>query len=579
MSACPHPVIRLMPDLHQDIDHLVAKLIPQATTQLVEAVNELEALCSDVATDNGYVASGYAKVGDCASNRSLNILKEWPHNGERFTSELAARINHFHHRQLRSFDIPVMKVVAVPEAACQGRVLITVEKLMHAVPGDSDTLKLCRKPLPTGSSPLSDPLVHAANLLSTALPVSPSHLAAEDHNTEGDAVLSDVLPPDPIELDDFVAAFLLKMHLLDDQAYQARARSFLSILIRFTTSPLRREENRRKPCPDVTFFDLYAHFTTAASSRTATDFFFDYLEVSRAVRLEGLRSELESATMQVDLETQMCQRLSAEYDTGVLSAQDFAVMMAKYGGSLARCKSKVKDLTTLLPRAELAAASAAKARSKRLPRSWATLALHRMPSDPEVDGPSTSSAPVGPPTSAANTSATPSTRPSSMLKGKERAGTLITRDPGGEPVDDDDDNNADKRGASSDSDIEEVLPPPATRSLAPPVLRNPPSKRNLSPELDVDMEESPKPINPPKKARLSRQAAGPSIVLSAAALTTLDIFRDRGINLVLAEVEGVSEEHRSAIVFSATCDLCGHDCDHGIRLKCIGKKTSKPERL
>ncbi|RPD69879.1 hypothetical protein L226DRAFT_526255, partial [Lentinus tigrinus ALCF2SS1-7] len=458
-----------MPDLHQDIDRLVAELIPQATTQLVEAVNELEALCSDVATDNGYVASGYAKVGDCAatllafsmghgtsammatlreqSNRSLDILKEWPHDGERFASELAARIDRFRReferralqahaarqradlslltrisrvaneaaivdvdlllrirgliyevedamdkvdaeiqstleapggrtyvlprrddRQLRSFDVPVMKVVAVPsaggieasngalkevarssafveiEAACQGRVLIAVEKLMHAVPGDSDNLKLCRKPLPTGSSPPSDPLVRAANLLSTAPPVSPSHPAAEDRDAEGDAVLSDALPPDPVELDDFVAAFLLEMHPLDDQAYQARARSFLSIL---------REENGRKPCPDVAFFDLYAHFASAASSRTATDFFFDYLEVSRAVRLEGLRSELESATMQVDLETQMCQRLSAEYGAGVLSARDFAAMMAKYRGSLVRCEAEVKDLTALLPRAEL----------------------------------------------------------------------------------------------------------------------------------------------------------------------------------------------------------------------------------
>ncbi|RPD52821.1 hypothetical protein L227DRAFT_568334, partial [Lentinus tigrinus ALCF2SS1-6] len=561
-----------MPDLHQDIDRLIAELIPQATTQLVEAVNELEALCSDITTDNGYVASGYAKVGDCAatllafsmghgtsammatlreqSNRSLDILKEWPHDGERFASELAARIDRFRHRQLRSFDVPVMKVVAVPsaggieasngalkevarssafveiEAACQGRVLIAVEKLMHAVPGDSDNLKLCRKPLPTGSSPPSDPLVRAANLLSTAPPVSPSHPAAEDRDAEGDAVLSDALPPDPVELDDFVAAFLLEMHPLDDQAYQARARSFLSIL---------REENGRKPCPDVAFFDLYAHFASAASSRTATDFFFDYLEVSRAVRLEGLRSELESATMQVDLETQMCQRLSAEYGAGVLSARDFAAMMAKYRGSLVRCEAEVKDLTALLPRAELTAASAAKARSKRLPRSWATLALHRMPSDPEVDGPSTSGAPAGPPTSAVNTSATPSTRPSSTLKGKERAETLNTRDTGGEPADDDDDDDDDKRGASSDSDIEEILPPPTTRALAPPVPRNPPSKRNLSPELDIDMEESPKPINPPKKARSSRPAAGPSLALSAASSTALDILRDRGINLVLAE--------------------------------------------
>ncbi|RPD76731.1 hypothetical protein L226DRAFT_522225 [Lentinus tigrinus ALCF2SS1-7] len=650
MSARPPPIVRLMPDLHQDIDRLVAELIPQATTQLVEAVNELEALCSDVATDNGYVASGYAKVGDCAatllafsmghgtsammatlreqSNRSLDILKEWPHDGERFASELAARIDRFRpavvdvdlllhirgliyevedamdkvdaeiqstleapggrtyilprrdDRQLRSFDVPVMKVVAVPsaggieasngalkkEAACQGRVLIAVEKLMHAVPGDSDNLKLRRKPLPTGSSPPSDPLVPAANLLSTAPPVSPSHPAAEDRDAEGDVVLSDVLPPDPVELGDFVAAFLLEMHPLDDQAYQARARSFLSIL---------REENGRKPCPDVAFFDLYAHFASAASSRTATDFFFDYLEVSRAVRLEGLRSELESATMQVDLETQMCQRLSAEYGAGVLSARDFAAMMAKYRGSLVRCEAEVKDLTALLPRAELTAASAAKARSKRLPRSWATLALHRMPSDPEVDGPSTSGAPAGPPTSAVNTSATPSTRPSSTLKGKERAETLNTRDTGGEPADDDDDDDDDKRGASSDSDIEEILPPPTTRALAPPVPRNPPSKRNLSPELDIDMEESPKPINPPKKARSSRPAAGPSLALSAASSTALDILRDRGINLVLAEVEGVSEEHRSAIVFSATCDLCGRDCDRGVGLKCAACTTKR----
>ncbi|RPD52654.1 hypothetical protein L227DRAFT_568463 [Lentinus tigrinus ALCF2SS1-6] len=550
MSARPPPIVRLMPDLHQDIDRLVAELIPQATTQLVEAVNELEALCSDITTDNGYVASGYAKVGDCAatllafsmghgtsammatlreqSNRSLDILKEWPHDGERFPSELAARIDRFRpavvdvdlllhirgliyevedamdkvdaeiqstleapggrtyilprrdDRQLRSFDVPVMKVVAVPsaggieasngalkkEAACQGRVLIAVEKLMHAVPGDSDNLKLRRKPLPTGSSPPSDPLVPAANLLSTAPPVSPSHPAAEDRDAEGDVVLSDVLPPDPVELGDFVAAFLLEMHPLDDQAYQARARSFLSIL---------REENGRKPCPDVAFFDLYAHFASAASSRTATDFFFDYLEVSRAVRLEGLQSELESATMQVDLETQMCQRLSAEYGAGVLSARDFAAMMAKYRGSLVRCEAEVKDLTALLPRAELT----------------------------------------------------------------------------------------------------EILPPPTTRALAPPVPRNPPSKRNLSPELDIDMEESPKPINPPKKARSSRPAAGPSLALSAASSTALDILRDRGINLVLAEVEGVSEEHRSAIVFSATCDLCGRDCDRGVRLKCAACTTKR----
>ncbi|RPD52679.1 hypothetical protein L226DRAFT_576753 [Lentinus tigrinus ALCF2SS1-7] len=133
--------------------------------------------------------------------------------------------------------------------------------------------------------------------------------------------------------------------------------------------------------------------------------------------------------MQVDLETEMCQQLSADYSAGTLTAWDFAVMMAKYHASLASCKVEVKDLTTLLPCVELTANSTAKARSKRLPCSWATLALHHMPSDPEVDSPSTGDAPAGPPTTTANTSAGTSTRPPSTLKGKGRAGAPATQDP------------------------------------------------------------------------------------------------------------------------------------------------------